>query len=70
MEILFGVIVIDAFMANIIICGPFPIDGVFSSDGYWLLCSYIPMDCEDTKKRNMSREAQQGSNYSWEVIAC
>jgi hypothetical protein len=34
MEILFGVIVIDAFMANIIICGPFPIDGVFSSDGY------------------------------------
>jgi hypothetical protein len=28
-------------------------------------CVHIPMDCEeDTKKRNMSREAQQGKQ-SW-----
>ncbi len=30
-------------------------------------CVHIPMDCEDTKKRNMPREAQQGSNYGREV---
>jgi hypothetical protein len=33
-------------------------------------CVHIPMDCEDTKKRNMSREVQQRSNYGQEVIAC